>query len=123
MPDLAAALGAGGGADYGGGPDLGGPPPTDQTQGQGGGQDQYATSLDALQGAEDALQAFIAMDPDHADRAIAAQCLQNVLKLQASNQDSARSGDLPSLQRALQGGPAATGGPGGAGPGGAGPLG
>ena len=110
MPELAAALGGGalpgGGADYGGGMDAGGPPPSDDTA-QGG--EQYATSLDALQAAEDALQAFIAMDPDHADRAVAAQCLQNVLKLQASNQDSAQTGNLSSLQRALQQGPSAGG--------------
>ena len=117
MQDFASALGGGGGAppDLGGGgapPDAGAPP--DDT---GGGQETYQNSLEALQVAEDALHAFIKMDPDHGDRAVAAQCLQNVLKLQASNQDSARSGDLSSLQRALQGGPAGVGGAGGAGAG------
>lgn len=84
-------------------PDQGAPPPD-----QGGGD--FANSLEALDVAEEALQAFIRMDPDHADRAIAAQCLQNVIKLKASNQDSAQAGDLTSLTRALQGGPGATAG-------------
>jgi hypothetical protein len=124
--DLGAALGAGGPGGPGGPPPgLGGPPglppdagvppdagappgPDDATGG-------LTNSLEALQAAEDALKAFIQLDPDHADRAVAAQCLQNVLKLQASNQDSAQSGDAKSLARALQQGPAGTGGPGGAG--------
>jgi len=102
MPGLAAALGAGGGGGYGdyGGGDVGAAPADDTAQGG----EQYGSSLEALQAAEDALQAFIAMDPDHADRAVAAQCLQNVLKLQAANQDS-QSGDMAGLQRALQQGP------------------
>src|SRR5262245_5494422 len=107
MPDLAAALGGAGGGygppaggDMYGGADAGAAPADDTGQGQ----EQYASSLEALQAAEDALQAFIAMDPDHADRAIAAQCLQNVLKLQAANQES-QSGDMAGLQRALQQGP------------------
>jgi hypothetical protein len=63
-----------------------------------------------LEVAEDALQAFIRLDPDHGDRAVAAQCLQNVIKLKAANQESAQAGDLTSLTRALQGGPGATAG-------------
>jgi hypothetical protein len=120
MMDFASALGGAGGgappgADPGGAPpDLGAPPPDqgappDDT-GQGGEQ-TYSTSLEALQVAEDALHAFIQMDPDHGDRAIAAQCLQNVLKLQAANQDSSNSGDLSSLKRALGQGPGANAGP------------
>jgi|SRR5262245_2121214 len=100
--DMASALG---GAPPAAGP--AGPPPADT-----GGED-FANSLEALQVAQEALQAFIRLDPDHADRAIAAQCLQNVIKLIASNQDSAQAGDLTSLTRALQGGPTAnTGGAG-----------
>lgn len=101
---------------------LGGPPPAGPAPGgppeaappeEGGGED-FANSLEALSVAEEALQAFIRLDPDHADRAIAAQCLQNVIKLKAANQESAQSGDLTSLTRALQGGPSAnTGGAGG----------
>jgi len=129
MMDFASALGgAGGGAPPGAPPDLGGAPPgldgggpppdlgagPDQAAppgdtGQGG--QTYSTSLEALQVAEDALHAFIQMDPDHGDRAIAAQCLQNVLKLQAANQDSSNSGDLSSLKRALGQGPGANAGP------------
>jgi hypothetical protein len=87
------------------GPDTGGPPPPDE-----GGED-FANSLEALQVAQEALQAFIRLDPDHADRAVAAQCLQNVIKLIQSNKESADGGDLMSLTRALQGGPSAnTGG-------------
>ena len=105
MQDFASALGAGGGAPADAGPPDTGPPDT------GGGED-FQSSQEALQVAEEALQAFIRMDPDHADRAIAAQCLQNVLKLQASQQQGAQDGNLASLQRAL-----------GAGPGGAPPAG
>jgi hypothetical protein len=57
-----------------------------------------------LSAAEDALHAFIRLDPDNADRAVAAQCLQNVLKLKASNQQDSRQGGIKSLQRALAGG-------------------
>jgi hypothetical protein len=117
MQDFGAALGgAPGGAPPGLPADLGAPPdqgapPDDQS---GGGED-FANSLEALNVAEEALQAFIRMDPDHADRAVAAQCLQNVIKLKASNQDSAQAGDLTSLTRALQGGPSAVAGGAGAG--------
>jgi hypothetical protein len=110
MQDLAAALGggAGGGGGYapgGGGmaglagPDAGAPPPApadDTAQGE-----QYTNSLDALDGAEEALHAFITLDPDEADRAVAAQCLQNVLKLKASNSQDTQQGGMKSLQRAL----------------------
>jgi hypothetical protein len=122
MMDFASALGGAGGGgappDLAGGggappPDLGAPPP-----GQGAapddtaqGEETYGSSLEALQVAEHALHAFIKMDPDHGDRAIGAQCLQNVLKLQAANQDSSKSGDLSSLQRALGQGPGGTAGP------------
>lgn len=74
---------------------------------------QYATSADALDGAEDALHAFIQLDPDPADRAQAGKALQIVLALQASAQQSNQNGDMSSFARALQQGPP-PGGPGGA---------
>src|SRR3954468_11105868 len=74
-------LGAGGGPPVDMGADAGPPPPDQEDPGA-----QYETSLDALDGAEEALHAFIQLDPDEADRAVAAQCLQNVLKLKAGNQ-------------------------------------
>jgi hypothetical protein len=96
MMDFAGALGGA----TGGPPDAGASAPPDDTQ---GGDDQYATSLDALDGAEEALRAFIHLDPDDGDRAIAAQCLQNVLKLKAANQQDTQQGGMKSLQRALAG--------------------
>jgi len=74
------------------------PPDTDDTR---TGQEKYANSLDALDGAEEALHAFIRLDPDEADRAAAGQALTTVLKLKASNQKSVQSGDMKSLSRAL----------------------
>jgi hypothetical protein len=109
MMDFAGALGADAGAPPGGQPPPGGPPPDDTA----GGGEQFTNSLDALDAAEEALHAFIQLDPDEPDRAQGAQALQIVLKLKAANQTSAQSGDMKSLQRAL-----ATAGP----PGAAGPL-
>jgi hypothetical protein len=107
MMDLAAALGGGPGAAAGPPPGLAGPPPD---AGAGPEEpDQFQTSLDALDAAEQALHAFIQLDPDEGDRAIAAQCLQNVIKLKAANQQSNQQGDMKSLARALQAGGA--GGP------------
>lgn len=123
MLDLAAALGPGGGGPPGAAPaglppglGPGGPPPPDQggpPPDQGGDQDQgqYATSLDALDDAEQALHAFIQLDPDEVDRAQAGQALQIVLKLKAGNQKGAQQGDMKSLARALQGGGGPPGGP------------
>lgn len=85
----------------GGPPGLAEAPPPDE-----GGED-FENSLEALNVAEEALQAFIRLDPDHADRVIAAQCLQNVIKLKASNQDGASQGSMSSMARALSGGPGA----------------
>lgn len=122
MMDFASALGGAGGAPPGGGMPPGAPdpsgglgaappdtsaPPDDTAQGG----EQFSNSLEALDAAEQALHAFIQLDPDEADRAQAAQCLGAVLKLKASNADSAQSGDLKSLRRALAGGPQANGGP------------
>ena len=113
MQDFASALGGGGGPPPPSTPppDQGAPQsatPADDTGVQGG--DTYATSLDALDGAESALHSFIQLDPDEGDRAEATKALGIVIKLKASNQDSSNAGDLTSLQRALQGGPGATAG-------------
>jgi hypothetical protein len=117
--DLAAALGGGAGPGAGPGgpppgppPDLGGgygPPgqgPPDQGQGQ--------SPADALDAAETALQAYMQLEPDHSDRAIAAQCLQQIAKLKAKDQS-----DMQSLQNALSMNPAAAGPQGPPPPGGA----
>ena len=108
--DFMSALQGGGGPP----PDMGAPPPDADTGGteepaESQGQ-EFSTSLDALDAAEDAIHAFIQLDPDEADRAEGTKALQIIIKLKASNQDSANAGDLTSLQRALQGGPGATGG-------------
>src|SRR5262245_52599513 len=84
-----------------GAPPDAGPPDT----GDQGDQDQYANSMEALDDAEQALHAFIQMDHDEPDRAMAGQALQIILKLKASNQQSAQSGDLKSFTRALAGAP------------------
>lgn len=105
MMDFASALGGGGGPPPGP-PGLAGPPDAPPDDQQGGGED-FTNSLEALSVAEEALQAFIRLDPDHADRAIAAQCLQNVIKLKAANQSGATSGSMSSMARALSGGPSA----------------
>jgi hypothetical protein len=101
MSGLAGALGGGDAGGYA-------PPAPADDSAQGGGGETYSNSLDALDGAEEALHAFIKLDPDQADRAVAAQCLQNVLKLKAANQQSQQNGDMKGLQRALLSG----GGPG-----------
>lgn len=99
MMDFAGALG---GQPQDGGL-MGAPQPeAEAPPEQGGGG--YETSLDALDGAEEALHAFIQLDPDEADRAAAATCLQNVLKLKAKNQAEQQSGGgMTTLARALQG--------------------
>ncbi len=118
MQDFAGALGGQGGPPLGPGAagpplDLGaaGPPPdggTSPDQSTPGGQ--FSTSVEALAAADDALHAFIQLDPDDADRAQATQALQIVLKLKASNQQDTQQGGMKSLQRALAGA-APAGGP------------
>jgi hypothetical protein len=100
MMDFASALGGGGGAPPG-------PPGLAPEEAPPEGGEDFETSVEALNVAEEALQAFIRLDPDHADRVIAAQCLQNVIKLKASNQNSASQGSMSSMARALSGGPGA----------------
>lgn len=122
MQDLAAALGGQGAPPDGAPPEMGygpgpaAPPdaavaPPDAGAAPPDQAPDHPTSLDALDAAEQALHAFIQIDPDEADRAVAAQCLQSILKLKAKNQSDAQSGGMTSLARALQGG----GGPPGAG--------
>jgi hypothetical protein len=93
LDGLAAALGGPGGAA-----------PPDDTGGDTGGGETYQTSLDALDGAEEALHAFIQLDQDEPDRAAAGQALQIVLKLKAANQNSMQSGDMKGLSRMLANG-------------------
>ena len=102
MADLASALGGGGAPPAP--PDPGTPVPADDTGTQDT-SDTYTTSSDALDGAEEALHSFIQLDPDEKDRMQATKALQIVIGLKASNQDSAQSGDMSGLARALQQGP------------------
>jgi len=97
-------LGAGGGPPV----DLGAPPPPPPDQGAP--SDQFSSSVDALDAAEAALHAFIQLDEDEPDKALAAQALQQVLKLKASNAQAAQNGDMKGLARALQGAGAPAGG-------------
>jgi len=106
MMDLAGALG-------GGAPPPGQPPNLGDPSGLGGdtggatdtGQ-EYSNSAEALDGAEEALHAYIQLEPDEADRAVAAQCLQKILGLKAKDQS-----DMQSLQGALQSNPGMAAGP------------
>ena len=96
MMDLAGALGdpnappPGEAPVFPGAEDQGAPP-------EGGGGD----SMQFLDAAEEALHQFIQVDPDEVDRAEAGKALQIVLKLKATNQQSAEAGDMKSLRRAL----------------------
>ena len=93
MDALASALGGGGV-----GVDVGTPAPEEAGEGRA-----FENSMDALDVAEEALHAFIRLDPDEPDRAEASKALQVVLRLKAGNQQSNESGDLKSLKRALGG--------------------
>ena len=99
--DLEAALGAGGPPPLGGGLLPGGPEgapvPGEEPPEPGG------SSLDFLLDAEEALQQFIQVDPDDADRAKASQALKLILDLKAANTQDAREGGMKSLTRALGG--------------------
>jgi hypothetical protein len=112
MMDFAGALGGAGGAGApaAAAPPDAAPPDAGPADDSAGGSEQFSSSLDALNAAEDALHAFIQLDPDDGDRAIAAQCLQSVLKLKAANQQDASSGGMKSLKRALAGSAGAGGG-------------
>lgn len=89
----------------------GGAPPPDPSGGLGGGPsgspddtstggEQYNDPVEALDAADQALHAYIQMEPDDSDRAVAAQCLQQIIKLKAKD-----SMDLQKLHSALQGAP------------------
>jgi hypothetical protein len=106
MMDLASAIQGGG--DPPGGPPDAGPGPGDaegpaETQAEGPQGELFEHSMEALDVAEEALHAFIRMDPDAQDKAIAGRALQIVLGLKGSHQKSVASGDAKSLSRALSG--------------------
>lgn len=116
MMDLQAALG--GGAPQGGPPMPGGPgmtpeammgapvpeePMGEPVPGEEPPPEGEGTSLDHLLDAEEALQNFISVDPDDADRAKASQALKIILDLKAANTQDARDGGMKSLSRALSG--------------------
>jgi len=67
--------------------------------------DVYTTSMEALDVAEHALQAFIRMDHDAQDKAQAAKALTIVTGLKGGHQKDAMSGGGKSLIRALGGAP------------------
>jgi len=104
MMGLAQMLGQGGGA-----PPPGQPPNLGDPSGLGGDTGgetatggEYSNSMEALDGAEEALHAYIQLEPDESDRATAAQCLQKILQLKAKDQS-----DMQGLQQALQMNPGA----------------
>ena len=114
MADFSSALQGGGGPPPpGGGLGVTGLPPTDDSgqpidQGQGPdagsqGGELFDNSMEALDVAEEALQAFIRLDPDDMDRAQAGKALQVVLSLKGGHQKSVQAGDAKSLSRALSG--------------------
>jgi hypothetical protein len=80
---------------------------------QAEGPEKYANSLDALDDAEEAMHAYVKLEPDEIDRAAGTQVLHGIVKLKAKDQRDRQSGNTASLARALQG----------ATPPGAGPLG
>src|SRR5262245_11575690 len=104
MMDFAGGLA---GAPPGQPPAIDVPPPG----GEEGGGEENENSLDALDGAEEALHSFIRLDPDEVDRAEAGKALQIILKLKAANQTDTQQGGMKSLQRALGGGGPVGGGP------------
>ena len=108
MMDLQAAL-VGGGAPPAGLP-MGPPDPGQPLPGEAPPDEPEGSSLDHLLAAEDALQQFISVDPDDADRAKASQALKIILDLKAANTQDARDGGMKSLSRALGGGGGALGG-------------
>jgi hypothetical protein len=108
MMDLAAALHGNGGPPPGMGPgDPGGPggpgesPAEEQSEGPQG--ELFENSMQALDVAVEAIHAFIRMDPDDQDKAIAGRALQIVLGLKGSHAKSVQAGDAKSLSRALSG--------------------
>jgi len=82
-----------------------GPPPPDPDDVPGHPDDVYNTSMQALDVAEHALQAFIRMDHDATDKAQGAKALAIVTGLKGSNQKDAQAGGGKSLIRAIAGAP------------------
>jgi hypothetical protein len=108
--DFASALRGGGPGGPPGGPGPGGPGPgllppgPDPDDVPGHPDDVYDTPMQALDVAEHAIQAFIRMDHDAPDKALAAKALVIVTGLKGSHQTDAAAGGGKSLVRALQGG-------------------
>ena len=103
MMDLQAALSGGGGPPPLGGGLMPGGPEGEPLPGEEPPEPE-GSSLDHLLDAEAALQQFIQVDPDDADRAKASQALKIILDLKAANTQDAREGGMKSLTRALSGG-------------------
>ena len=102
MMDLASALRGGGGPPgVGTAPGDSENPAEEQSEGPQG--ELFEDSMQALDVAEEALHAFIRMDPDAQDKAQAARALQVVLGLKGAHQKSVQAGDAKSLSRALSG--------------------
>jgi len=88
------------------GPPPGMPPPgPDPADVPGHPDDVYSNSMQALDVAQHALQAFIRMDHDAMDKAQASKALAIVTGLKGGHQKDAMSGGGKSLVRALQGAP------------------
>ena len=108
MMDFADALRGGGGGPPG--PDIGalaaGPGDTEnpaEERAEGPQGELFEDSMQALDVAEEALHAFIRMDPDAQDKSQAAKALQVVLGLKGAHAKSVQAGDAKSLSRALSG--------------------
>jgi len=93
----------GGGGPPGPPPPDAGPPP--EAPGDTGGDETYDNSMQALDVAEHALNAFMQLDHDAPDRAQAARALQIVMQLKGANQTDAQQGGGKSLVRTLAGAP------------------
>ena len=116
MADFAGALGGGGAPP----PDTGTPaPPPEPTATPDQGSQSFGSPAEALDAAEQALQAYIQMEPDHADRLTATKVLAQVTGLKATDaQQMGQTANLGGLAQALAGpggGPGGPPGPGGGG--------
>jgi hypothetical protein len=101
MMDLASAI-------RGGPPglDIGAPGPGEgaaEERAEGPQGEHFEDSMQALDVAEEALHAFIRMDPDAQDKATAGKALTIVLGLKGAHAKSVQAGDAKSLSRALSG--------------------
>ena len=111
MSSMLAALAGPGGPGGPGGigpagpPRPPGPPGLDAPDVPGHPDDVYDTSMQALDVAEHALQAFIRMDHDAMDKAQASKALAIITGLKGGHQKDAMQGGGKSLIRALGGAP------------------